>query len=211
MPLSTAPDKQIADAQNSLDAKLNEMDAVAERFAAAATEMLVPWMRDRCTSQVRAEGQVTRNLDGQGRLGRLKGALDDLVGRPGAIRKRIAKNERAWWHMSPDLEHDGHGEMPRDLENAVRLATGLLGKLLHDHGYIQAAGHGSDWSSNLAGGGISLLGPVYRCRIEWTPEMRQLAAAYSTLIGEAKRLRKRVKDLERKKHEEAAMELWERA
>jgi len=216
--MSNHYDKQIKEQEFALQSIMERMEEVRQQFVTDTTLFVREWYKETTKKYIKQKSEKTLKM-GRETMERMKKNVQELVNNAEAHVSEVLSNPELWWHLKEDnkLSYNYQGASPPDrVDKAIRISLGKLGPVLEEFGYTEIKDKGSrdhpvwcEWDENLDTYHQPGMQPCYPFGIEWTDGMRYSLTSYGKLLQAAKEVIKEKTELEKKKVESDARDLWE--
>lgn len=227
-------DDQITKLEPQIEDLRKEMEAAQRKLLDAITVFLQGWYRETIEAEVKANPDLTKKLNTEGRLPEVKAKLNDLITKTSDHVEALLNVDRYWSHrgelpsyenwyankMYSERRYSAYGQnFPDEVDEPVRSLLGLAGDILNDYGYvdqqslyIQGRGH---WSSNYhrrTEKSEHIAGLTYNSRhYKVTDEVTTALGNYSAKHDQFVKLGIQLQKIKQEKAEAIAGNLWDNA
>jgi len=211
-------DEAIAQEKLGREKTLNEMKALSEQFEMEVVSFISEWYVSTAEKYVLQNPDNTIELGTQ-KIGEMKHEIENLVEDSENIVKRVFREDEVWWHRildfnDPHFYISGSDRQPKELEIAVRLVAGHLGKILSQYGYVKVTGtrfsESEVWREYDRTGNYKMGGrPIYPYQLDWTDGMKKKISEYRDLGRKYIDITKKINEIEERKKESLAKRIWE--
>lgn len=206
---------QLAQLEDELNLLRDRMAGVADSFVRAAETHLKYWYWEQTESYVTKDVEHTRGLAGD-RLSALKAEVQNLLKQADELAEKFLNVDEVWWHRksNDELYFTSGTRPPKLIDNAVRLAAGLLGPILKKYGYLRPQDNEpEEWLEWDDSGRFHPKNarPYYPYHFAWSEEMTALVNQYEEIRQEAARKLGEIESIRRMRAGQDAKELWDKS
>lgn len=204
-------DAEIVDLETQMADLRNKMEDVRKEFQVATAKFVSSWFQDRAELAITSRPETTKK-HGVEQLRKLKSSLAQLVDSSHELARKHLDVDKYWAHrvglaVAPYSHiYRVYGRsVPDELDNAVREVLGYLGRLLAEYDFAEMGEH-KEWEVKYPEPH-----PIYRHSYEWSDDMKDILNRYADLYHKLAVLSERLKEVERKKAEAEAKNIWDQA